>query len=60
MAFQRQLSIMRLQQLFKATFLNSNLGILFKVIKTELADSGPSATASAAKNIFLKKSLLLL
>lgn len=43
---------MRLQKLFKATLLNSNLGILYKVIKTELADSGLSITVSAAKKIF--------
>lgn len=59
MLLQRQLRIMRLQKLFKATLLNSNLGILYKVIKTELADSGLSVTVSAAKKNFLKSLLSL-
>lgn len=59
MAFQRQLRLMRLQKLFKATFLNSNLGILYKVIKTELADSELSVTVSAATKNFFKSLLFL-
>lgn len=43
---------MRLQLLFTATFLNGNLDILYKVIKSQLADSRLSITASAAKRIF--------
>lgn len=34
---------------FKAIFLNSNLSLLYKVIKTEMGGSGLSVTASAAK-----------
>lgn len=55
MAFLRQPRLMRLQKFFKATFLNSNHDIFYKVIKTELADSVYSVIASAAKkNLFLK------
>lgn len=55
MAFLRQPRLMRLQKFFKATFLNSNLDILYKVIKTEFADSVLSVIASdAKKNLFLK------
>lgn len=46
MSFQRQFSIMKS---FKAIFLNSNLSLLYKVIKTEMGGSGLSVTASAAK-----------
>lgn len=53
MEFPRQPRLMRLQKLFKATFLNGNLHILYKVIKSQLADSRLSITASADKRIFL-------
>lgn len=46
MAFQRQFRIMKL---FKAIFLNSNLGLLFRVIQTEMGVSGLSIIASDAK-----------
>lgn len=52
MEFPRQPRLMRLQKLFKATFLNGNLHILYKVIKSQLADSRLSITASADKRIF--------
>lgn len=48
---------MRLQKFFKATFLNSNHDIFYKVIKTELADSVYSVIASAVKKKTFSKNL---